>query len=650
MQLKHKPNDFRVQELLKNDYLSESGAHHVYRVIKRKLTSLEAAEILAELAAVPAGDVSMAGLKDRQGVTEQYMSTHGGRRAELNKPELKIIPVGTAPEAISAEHTYGNAFELRLRELTPIEVKRIATHRDVVGRLGVPNYFDEQRFGNLRHSQGWIAKDLMLGRHEKALHNLLAAESGYDAGQLGMFKKALRNSWGDWGACRDIAGRHGQHHSVFDHLRREPEDFAGAFYHVSSRIRLIHLYAFQSHIWNRAVAAYFAELSASGGARVAYTIEGPQVFPDRKLDVDRTWDGNFRLPGEGLEDVEHASQLGLLTAALADEGLTPAQFRIAGVSGFQLKGEDRRLFIRPRHLKIDLGHGHERSEGVVRMSFELPRGAYATLVVRGLLARYFKGRVDLPRLGTHDPRFDAADRRAGSRMDPRDGGQGRAGDERQRQQRTHGGAGRPRPGGWDAGPQQDSRDSWKGRDSEAQGGGRGSGARGGQSRPEGWGAGRREDARNTWKGRDEDRPRAGAGRPQWGGGGQGRSRENPRGPWKGQGDARGTERRPAGGGGRPRPGGWGAGREADRGRPEHRRDGQGRSQPQRTDRERRGDVQPGRGERGRHEGRSGPGGQRDGGRGTGRREEPRVRRWEGANVPPPEIRPRRGRSDDQGRP
>ena len=41
MKLKQRPGDFRVHELLDEEYLAGSGPHHVYLVEKRKLTSIE---------------------------------------------------------------------------------------------------------------------------------------------------------------------------------------------------------------------------------------------------------------------------------------------------------------------------------------------------------------------------------------------------------------------------------------------------------------------------------------------------------------------------------------------------------------------------------------------------------------------------------
>lgn len=393
MKLKQRPGDFRVHELLEEDYLEGSGPHHVYLVEKRKLTSIEAAQILADLANVRPADVSMAGLKDRQGVTTQYMSLPRGRRVELERPELRIRPVGSAKEALRSEHSRGNRFELRLRELEPREEERLEKNLAIVRKLGVPNYFGEQRFGNLRHGQGWVARELMLGEDERALRNLLCAESPHDSGRIGRFKASLRRAWGDWSDCRDIAGRFGEHHSVFEHLRREEGDFRGAFYHISSRLRLIHLYAYQSHVWNRALAWFLARVSGGKGARVADSIEGPLVFPERFLEEVAEWKGWLRLPGEGLEDVENPAQRALFEEVLSQDGIDAARFRIEGVSGFQLKGEERRMFVKAANLTAR--PERRAREGTWGLAFELPRGAYATMVVQALLAEKRRGPLDL---------------------------------------------------------------------------------------------------------------------------------------------------------------------------------------------------------------------------------------------------------------
>jgi tRNA pseudouridine13 synthase len=380
MKLKQKAQDFRVRELLSPEYFKERGRFRVYCVTKKKLTSMEAAAQLADMAGVAPAEIGMAGLKDRQGVTVQFMSVKGGKPVFLKTPELRIEPAGFAAQELSSSSSLGNAFEITVRGLTHHERDQLVRGTAEVKAYGLPNYFGEQRFGNLRHGQGWIARDLARGQHELALRMLIAGRSENDDARNTRFKAGIDENWGDWRACRDIAGRFGQFISVFQHLARHDGDFAGAFRYVKSQLRLIHLYAWQSHLWNRAVAAYVEEVTPAKERFAVPSPEGKLVFARGDLKFDPAMNGTFRLPGPGLDDVKHPHQRDLLALALRDQGLQPHEFRIEGVSGFQLKGEDRPLVIKPRNLRVD-----EDRTGRTIVSFELPRGAYATLVMARLI-------------------------------------------------------------------------------------------------------------------------------------------------------------------------------------------------------------------------------------------------------------------------
>jgi tRNA pseudouridine13 synthase len=388
MKIKYKPEDFRVRELLDDAYLRRHGRYRVYRVVKRKRTSLEAAAVLADLAGLRPSDVGLAGLKDRQGITTQYMSVPKGRIVSLKTPELRIEAAGFAAEPLASEHSSGNAFEIVVRDLSRAALERMRAATEEVKAAGIPNYFGEQRFGNLRFGQGWIARDLLLGEHERALRSLLASPSPSDDARNARFKASLASSWGDWRACRTIAGKFGAHHSVFEHLARNDGDFAGAFQFVASRLRLIHLYAWQSHLWNRAVARYVEELSTPDQRITLSTPEGRIFFARGALPVDATMNNAFRLPGPRFEDVAHPRQRALLTEVLRREGLAPEQFSIDGVPGFQLKGEDRALLVHPAELELATPAGERAAHARPRanLRFTLPRGAYATVVLERLFA------------------------------------------------------------------------------------------------------------------------------------------------------------------------------------------------------------------------------------------------------------------------
>jgi hypothetical protein len=147
----------------------------------------------------------------------------------------------------------------------------------------------------------------------------------------------------------------------------------------------------------------------------AETVEGPLVFPGGPL-PDIAPDATFRLPGPRLADVEDPQQRALFSDALAALRMVPADFEIQGVPGFQLKGEDRRLLVVPRHLRVRPSEPDPLNRGLrlVKLRFELPRGSYATLVVKRLLARQADGRT--ARKGP----ANAAHSESGSALDPRE--------------------------------------------------------------------------------------------------------------------------------------------------------------------------------------------------------------------------------------
>lgn len=447
MRLKERPSDFQVTELLREGLLAERGAHRVYRVTKRKLTSLEAASQLARLAGVTPGDVALAGLKDRQGVTHQYMSVPGGDPVSVSGSELSIQPVGALPRPLTSEDSEGNAFKIVVRDLGESELARMRASLDAVREHGLPNYFDEQRFGNLRHGQGWIYVDLARGDVSGALRRLVASASPHDTAEARRFKAALWRKWGDWRACRELAGKLGRHHSVFEHLKREPDDLVGGLHRVASRERLIHLFAFQSHLWNRVLSDRLGR-----DARDSFTlrgVEGKLVMPRGRIELPEAWGGCLPLPGPRLTGLADEEQRAAYEAVLARHGLTPEQLDVEGVPGFQLAAEPRAAVVVPRELRLrpareDALHPGRR---MVELSFQLPRGAYATLVVQRLVGprpSHGPGADS----GAGDPRpSDAAPRGEAEFRHRRSSSEGARGPHGARGPRGRGPGGGPRRGG-----------------------------------------------------------------------------------------------------------------------------------------------------------------------------------------------------------
>jgi len=158
--LRSTPEDFLVREIPLVEPAGE-GEHVWLLIRKRQENTEQVARSLARLAGVSQRDVSYAGLKDRNAVTEQWFSVYlpGG-----SEPEWSAIDSASVTLLRHARHNRklrrgalrGNAFCIRVRDITGDRPELERRLSDVAAG-GVPNYFGEQRFGrggsNLRTAE-----------------------------------------------------------------------------------------------------------------------------------------------------------------------------------------------------------------------------------------------------------------------------------------------------------------------------------------------------------------------------------------------------------------------------------------------------------------------------------------------------------------
>jgi len=463
VRLKRIQDDFRVFEVLDEEALLGPGPYTLYRVTKRGLTTHEAVDVLAKEAKVTRNEVAVAGLKDKDGITGQFMTVEGGKPVQYKDRQLTLRGIGPARRPIESGDNRGNSFEIVVRDMEAADMARIRRNIASVRGAGLPAYFDDQRFGCLRHGQGFIVRQLLRGDAEGAVRAPLCAPSKYGTEAIEKFKAGINRRWGDWeelcGYCR---GRRGA--SLFEHLRDHPEDFTGALVRgVATRERTIHLFAYQSHLWNRAAALWVRSLAPAenigwlpgdDGALPVFRELSPEQLRELK---------QARLPlfGHGAELSAEAERH--YQAVFRAEGIDPAAFRDLDISGFRPQGEDRPLLMIPEFLRAAPAERDDlyprRSK--MRLRFTLPRGQYATLVAKRL-AMPTSESDPAPRLYVSRHRLDFPDK--DGRM-PDEDERNRRDDERrwharrfeQKKEKERGGGRGYGGGGGHGGPRRDDR-------------------------------------------------------------------------------------------------------------------------------------------------------------------------------------------------
>ncbi|MFA0567243.1 tRNA pseudouridine(13) synthase TruD [Vibrio gallaecicus] len=183
--LKAKAEHFVVIEDLGFEFTG-NGEHLMVRIRKTGENTSFVANELAKACGVKSKDVSWAGLKDRHAVTEQWLSVHlpTGETPDFSAflaqyPSIEILATARHNKKLRPGDLIGNQFELTLSEVT--DTDDVLRRLEKVAKIGVPNYFGAQRFGNegnnLSEARRWGRDNVRTRNQNKRSLYLSAARS-----------------------------------------------------------------------------------------------------------------------------------------------------------------------------------------------------------------------------------------------------------------------------------------------------------------------------------------------------------------------------------------------------------------------------------------------------------------------------------------
>jgi tRNA pseudouridine13 synthase len=382
MKLKCQPDDFRVEELT-DAQPGASGRHTFYRLTKRDQGTIEAvAEICRRWNLAPR-QVSYAGLKDRHAATIQYLTIADGPSRGIRAPRIELEPLGRLTQAYSSRQLLGNRFELVLRSLDTVEMERARAEIDDIPRVGLPNYFDDQRFGSVGRGGEFVAEAWLRGDHERALKLAMAEPNQADRAAAKAEKAILRDHWGDWIEAKRLLPRSSAR-SIVTYLVDHPVDFRGAFARLRRELRMLYFSAFQSHLWNLLLAGWLAHHAEPSelvpvDLKVGTFPFPRRMHPDRVAALKRT-----SLPLPSARTPQPQGPLGeVVRQVLAPCRLEWKDLRIKHLKDVFLSKGSRPCLFFPEQLRVE-PRADELHPGrlALLLAFELPKGSYATILVK----------------------------------------------------------------------------------------------------------------------------------------------------------------------------------------------------------------------------------------------------------------------------
>ncbi|MCW5833996.1 MAG: tRNA pseudouridine(13) synthase TruD [Labilithrix sp.] len=150
--IKLKPEDFVVDEIPAYEPSGE-GSHLYVRFKKTNLTTDEVVKAFARALRVERRDIGVAGLKDKVGVTTQWISVPAAdastdeRVASVAIDGVEILERRRHANKLKTGHLRGNRFTVVVRDVDAARAGEVVAALTRIGERGVPNAFGEQRFG-----------------------------------------------------------------------------------------------------------------------------------------------------------------------------------------------------------------------------------------------------------------------------------------------------------------------------------------------------------------------------------------------------------------------------------------------------------------------------------------------------------------------
>lgn len=406
--LKVREGDFLVEEQPAYEP-SGRGEHLFLFVEKTGRTTSDVVRTLAKAFRVSRGAVGYAGLKDKRAVTRQYFSVHlpgrtdeaeGLRRLEVQQTKtLKVLWADRHENKLRRGHLAGNRFVIRLREVAATDVlsaKRVLDHLEAGG---VANYVGGQRFG-YRQNGHVIGRHLLLGQWQRALAVMLG--EGHEEDSPGLAEGRRRFQAGDYAEALAVWPRTLRFDRQALDALRQGADAWGAVRAIDRSQRSLYVSAWQSDVFNRVLdarirAGTFDRLLAGD---LAWKHDSRAVFLVDEATAGTENAAGGRVPRHevspsgpmwGMRMTQASGQVGQTErAALAAGGLGVEQLGGAGDVGAEGARRPLRVFLRD----AEVSGGVDEDGAYVRVAFELPRGAFATMVLREMMKDGRRGAVE----------------------------------------------------------------------------------------------------------------------------------------------------------------------------------------------------------------------------------------------------------------
>ena len=385
MKLKQLPDDFKVEEISELGISKEKREYKAYLLEKKGIETFSLISYLSRRNRIPYKEFGIAGLKDRHAITKQHFTIPSKYSiGTLHEKDFGITPLGYTDKRLKLGDLKGNNFEIIVRDIKKGELEGISQKSKSIEAIGVPNYFDSQRFGSVIGNE-FIAKHLIKRNYEKAVKIYLTAYTKFESSKAKQEKRLILQNWGN---ISKLKVKNSSLAAVIDEYKKN-DSWLDAYKKITQNIREIIISAYQSYLWNECIKRI---LRKTVNKKKLYSIKyslGSLTFYKNLDDAEiKKIPQTFKTISDEIKPSDF--ELGITNEVLQKEQIALEEFNIKKQTGNFFKAHDRNVLLNPSSFGMsspsidELNDRGKNNRFKIKLSFDLPKGSYATMITKKL--------------------------------------------------------------------------------------------------------------------------------------------------------------------------------------------------------------------------------------------------------------------------
>lgn len=376
-------------------------------VVKRNEDTILAAEKIANTLHIDPNYVSWAGLKDNRAITAQRMTIKGDYSQKLMESRFETLflkHIKHVKRPIKLGDLWGNKFEITVRNIANISESELkittSEFRKQIAQNGFPNYYGLQRFGSIRPNSHLVGKYLFLMNYQKAVEEFLYATYPPEHEIVKACRKELQDSQDFKTALKNFPEGLFYERLLIKHLLMKPDDYFGALKRIPHPLINLLMSSYQSYLFNRAISQRMNKIGnlfepkrndlisllldengLTTPVRYNYT-KWKKRYLNKALEMDRA---RIMCPILGYDSKLKDNYFkSTYSHILRKEKFKLEYFKNGRqLKAYDFRGSYRAIIVKPKNLQVE-AEFENRLKPIVHMRFSLPKGTYATMLIREL--------------------------------------------------------------------------------------------------------------------------------------------------------------------------------------------------------------------------------------------------------------------------